>query len=93
MVGANQYIYKRELQFWSFFPVMLFMHEEKDGSFRYLKVSGKQLIVYKQGGTAIFIVPIGFSDRGFFASSPFKQFHILRVERIAVVTYIPVSES
>jgi len=25
MVGANQYIYKRELQFWSFFPVMLFM--------------------------------------------------------------------
>ncbi|AAS43339.1 hypothetical protein bcere0016_41830 [Bacillus cereus 95/8201] len=47
MVGANQYIYKRELQFWSFFPVMLFMHEEKDGSFRYLKVSGKQLLVYK----------------------------------------------
>ena len=47
MVGANQYIYKRELQFWSFFPVMLFMHEEKDGSFRYRKVSGKQLVVYK----------------------------------------------
>ncbi|ACO30026.1 Hypothetical protein bcf_21670 [Bacillus cereus F837/76] len=47
MVGANQYIYKRELQFWSFFPVMLFMHEEKDGSFRYRKVSGKQLLVYK----------------------------------------------
>jgi len=22
MVGANQYIYKRELQFWSFFPVV-----------------------------------------------------------------------
>ena len=74
MVGANQYIYKRELQFWSFFPVMLFMHEEKDGSFRYRKVSGKQLVVYKYG-TAIFIVPIGFSDRDFYVH-PLTQFHI-----------------
>ena len=46
MVGANQYIYKRELQFGASFR-NAFMHEEKDGSFRYRKVSGKQLVVYK----------------------------------------------
>ncbi|OTW81359.1 hypothetical protein COI59_09105 [Bacillus toyonensis] len=49
MVGGNQYIYKRELQFWSFFPVVHIVHEEEDGSFRYLKVSGKQFLCLQLG--------------------------------------------
>ncbi|PFN29737.1 hypothetical protein COJ50_01270 [Bacillus cereus] len=66
MVGVNKYIYKRGLEFWSFFPAILFMHEEKDEDFRYLPVSGKQFFCLLLGWYRDSFAPIGNSDRGFF---------------------------
>ena len=65
MVGVNQYIYKRELQFWSFFPVVHIVHEEEDGSFRYLKVSGKQFLCLQLGWYRDQFVPTDTISRDF----------------------------
>ncbi|QWH30539.1 hypothetical protein EXW51_22195 [Bacillus mycoides] len=66
MVSVNQHIYKCELQFWSFFFVVLLCMKEKTDFFRYQYLRCKYIFRLQIGWYRDFFAPIGFSDRGFF---------------------------